>query len=78
MNVPNLELEVGGHNYSIPAETLLQEGHYSCDLSIKDYGLYKDMPADWIVLGQPFFKDFVQSIDYDENLYKIGLSKNAH
>ena len=37
-----------------------------------------DLPSDWIILGQTFFKDFVLAIDYDNNIFSIGLSKKAH
>ena len=60
----------------MPAESLLSQEYQYCELNIGlDNG---SLPSDWMIVGQTFFKDFVLSIDYDNNLFSIGLSKNAH
>ena len=76
VTIPKLEIEFDGQNYTMPAESLLSQEYEFCELNIHlDNG---DLPSDWIIVGQTFFKDFVLSVDYDNNLYSIGLSKNAH
>ena len=76
VTIPTLEIQFDGQNYTMPAESLLSQEYQYCELNIGlDNG---SLPSDWMIVGQTFFKDFVLSIDYDNNLFSIGLSKNAH
>ena len=61
----------------MPAESLLTTNGADCQLNI---GVISDgtYPLNWIILGLPFFQDFVTAYDYEADVISFGLSKNAN
>ena len=74
--VSPLEIVFDGVKYQIPAESLLIQQFNYCEMGVAlDDGTIQ---SDWILLGGGFFKDFVTTVDYDNNSYGFGVSKQAH
>ena len=64
--------------YKIPPKSLLMQDGSDCVLGIVTVDVNKKLPPDWIILGVPFFKDFVTSINYETSSFSYALSKKAN
>ena len=69
-------ITIGNITYSIAPKSLLKDEFFGCKLNI---GINDgSLPSDWVTLGQPFFRDYVTTFDYDNNSFHVGLSKTAN